>query len=50
MAQYVTGMDLDKLEAFWSEIKESPIVLGLETRGKWASHSGRSTIHTGCFQ
>ena len=28
MTQYVTGMDLDKLEAFCYAIKESPVVLG----------------------
>ncbi|MEE9597354.1 MAG: OsmC family protein [Acidiferrobacterales bacterium] len=50
MSNYVTGMDLDKLEAFRSAIKESPVVLGLEARGIWEGHSGRSTIHIGPFE
>ncbi|MDJ0957922.1 MAG: OsmC family protein [Arenicellales bacterium] len=50
MTQYVTGMDLDKLEAFRSAIKESPVVLGLEARGIWEGHSGRSTIHIGPYE
>jgi uncharacterized OsmC-like protein len=43
-------MDLDKLEAFRSALKESPVVLGLEARGIWEGHSGRSTIHIGPFE
>ena len=50
MSNYVAGMDLDKLEAFRSAIKESPVVLGLEARGIWEGHSGRSTIHIGPFE
>ncbi len=50
MSNYVTGMDLDKLEAFRSAIKESPVVLGLEARGIWEGHSGRSTIHIGPYE
>ena len=44
------GMDLDKLEAFRSAIKESPVVLRLEARGIWEGHSGRSTIHIGPYE
>ena len=50
MSNYVTGMDLDKLEAFRSALKESPVVLGLEARGIWEGHSGRSTIHIGPYE
>ena len=50
MSNYVTGMDLDKLEAFRSAIKESPIVLGLHAKGIWEGHSGRSTIHIGPYE
>ncbi len=50
MSNYVTGMDLDKLEAFRSAIKESPVILGLEARGIWEGHSGRSTIHIGPYE
>ena len=50
MSNYVAGMDLNKLEAFRSAIKESPVVLGLEARGIWEGHSGRSTIHIGPFE
>jgi uncharacterized OsmC-like protein len=46
----VTGMDLDKLEAFRSALRENPLVLGLEARGVWEGHSGRSTIHIGPFE
>ena len=45
----VHGMDLDKLEAFRSAIKENPIVLGLNARGVWEGHSGRSTVHIGPY-
>jgi len=45
----VAGMDLDKLEAFRSALRENPMVLGLEARGVWEGHSGRSTIHIGPF-
>ncbi len=50
MSNYVTGMDLEKLESFRSALKESPIVLGLEARGIWEGHSGRSTIHIGPYE
>ena len=50
MTNYVTGMDLDKLESFRSAIKEDPVVLGLEARGIWEGHSGRSTIHIGPYE
>ncbi len=46
----VTGMDLDKLEAFRYALKENPVILGLEARGVWEGHSGRSTIHIGPFE
>jgi len=46
----VSGMDLDKLEAFRSALKENPIILGLEARGVWEGHSGRSTIHIGPYK
>ncbi len=50
MSNYITGMDLDKLEAFRSAIKESPVILGLEARGIWEGHSGRSTVHIGPYE
>ena len=50
MSNYVTGMDLEKLESFRSALKESPVVLGLEARGIWEGHSGRSTIHIGPYE
>jgi uncharacterized OsmC-like protein len=50
MSNYVTGMDLEKLESFRSALKESPIVLGLEARGIWEGHSGRSTVHIGPYE
>ncbi len=50
MSNYVTGMDLEKLEAFRSAIKESPIILGLHAKGIWEGHSGRSTIHIGPYE
>jgi uncharacterized OsmC-like protein len=45
----VSGMDLDKLEAFRSALNEDPVVLGLEARAIWEGHSGRSTVHIGPF-
>lgn len=45
----VNGMDLDKLEAFRSAIKENPIILGLDARSVWEGHSGRSTVHIGPY-
>jgi uncharacterized OsmC-like protein len=50
MADIVSGMDLEKLEAFRSAIKEQPVVLGLEARGIWEGHSGRSTVHIGPYK
>ncbi len=46
----VAGMDLDKLEAFRSAIKASPVTLGLEARTIWEGHSGRSTVHIGPYE
>lgn len=45
----VSGMDLEKLEAFRSALNEDPVVLGLEARAIWEGHSGRSTVHIGPF-
>jgi uncharacterized OsmC-like protein len=44
------GMDLDKLEAFRSALNENPVILGLEARGIWEGHSGRSTVHIGPYE
>ena len=49
-ANIVSGMDLDKLEAFRSALQENPVILGLEARGVWEGHSGRSTIHIGPYE
>ena len=46
----VSGMDLDKLEAFRAALREDPVVLGLEARGVWEGHSGRSTVHIGPYR
>jgi uncharacterized OsmC-like protein len=46
---FVNGMDLEKLEAFRTAIKENPIVLGLDARSVWEGHSGRSTVHIGPY-
>ena len=46
----VNGMDLNKLEAFRSALKENPVILGLEARCVWEGHSGRSTIHIGPYE
>ena len=46
----VTGMDLDKLEAFRSALRENPVVLGLKARSVWEGHSGRSTVHIGPYE
>ena len=43
----VNGMDIGKLEAFRESLKESPVTLGLEAKGIWEGHSGRSTVHIG---
>jgi uncharacterized OsmC-like protein len=48
--QVINGMDLDKLEAFRSALKENPVVLGLEAKGVWEGHSGRSTVHIGPYK
>jgi uncharacterized OsmC-like protein len=45
----VHGMNLEKLEAFRSSIKENPVVLGLDAHGVWEGHSGRSTVHIGPY-
>ena len=50
MGTITSGMDLDKLEAFRSAIKENPVILGLEARGVWEGHSGRSTVHIGPYE
>jgi uncharacterized OsmC-like protein len=47
--QIVAGMDLEKLEAFRTEIRESPVVLGLTAHSVWEGHSGRSTVHIGPY-
>jgi uncharacterized OsmC-like protein len=47
--QIVNGMDLGKLEAFRQALAESPVVLGLEVKGIWEGHSGRSTVHIGPY-
>ena len=46
---FVQGMDLDKLEAFRSSLKENPVILGLESRSVWEGHSGRNTTHIGPY-
>ena len=46
----VNGMDLDKLEAFRESLKQSPVTLGLEVKGTWEGHSGRSTVHIGPYK
>jgi len=45
----VSGMDLDKLEAFRTSLEESPVILGLGAQGVWEGHSGRSTVHIGPY-
>lgn len=50
MGTIASGMDLDKLEAFRSAIKETPVILGLEAHGVWEGHSGRSTVHIGPYE
>ena len=49
MANIVTGMDLDKLEEFRSSLEKDPVQLGLEVKGVWEGHSGRSTVHIGPY-
>ena len=46
----VHGMDLDKLEAFRTSLKKTPMTLGLEVTGTWEGHSGRSTVHIGPYR
>lgn len=50
MARIVSGMDLDKLEAFRMALEESPVILGLGARSVWEGHSGRSTVHIGPYE
>jgi uncharacterized OsmC-like protein len=50
MEQITNGMDLNKLEAFRSALRENPVVLGLEAKGVWEGHSGRSTVHIGPYK
>ena len=45
----VTGMDLQKLEAFRKALEEKPVILGLEARSIWEGHSGRNTVHIGPY-
>jgi len=45
----VSGMDVEKLEAFRTSLKENPVTLGLEANGIWEGHSGRSTVHIGPY-
>ena len=49
-AKIASGMDLDKLEAFRAALQKDPVVLGLEARGVWEGHSGRSTVHIGPYE
>jgi uncharacterized OsmC-like protein len=46
----INGMDLQKLEAFRSSLKDRPVTLGLEAKGIWEGHSGRSTVHIGPYE
>lgn len=43
-------MDLEKLEGFRQSLEQSPITLGLEVKGIWEGHSGRSTVHIGPYR
>ncbi len=45
----VNGMNLEKLEGFRASLKKKPVTLGLEARGIWEGHSGRSTVHIGPY-
>ena len=49
MGTVVNGMDLDKLEAFRRGLATDPVNLGLEVRGVWEGHSGRSMVHIGPY-
>ena len=46
----VNGMDVEKLEAFRASLKDTPVTLGLEAKGTWEGHSGRSTVHIGPYE
>lgn len=46
----VHGMDLNKLEGFRQSLEVEPLTLGLEVRGIWEGHSGRSTVHIGPYR
>ena len=48
--QIVSGMDLDKLEAFRAALRERTVILGLGAHGVWEGHSGRSTVHIGPYE
>lgn len=50
MEHIVNGMDLDKLEGFRKAIVKNPVNLGLEVKGTWEGHSGRSTVHIGPYE
>lgn len=50
MGQISHGMDLDKLEAFRSALKDNPVILGLDAKSIWEGHSGRSTVHIGPYK
>jgi uncharacterized OsmC-like protein len=45
----IAGMDLDKLEAFRTALRETPVKLGLQAKAVWEGHSGRSTVHIGPY-
>ncbi len=45
----VTGMDLEKLEAFRKALAQEPVILGLEVKSIWEGHSGRNTVHIGPY-
>lgn len=46
----VNGMNLEKLESFRSSLEKKPVTLGLEAKGVWEGHSGRSTVHIGPYE
>jgi uncharacterized OsmC-like protein len=46
----LNGMNLEKLEAFRVSLKENPAKLGLEAKGFWEGHSGRSSVHIGPYK
>lgn len=45
----VHGMNIEKLEAFRESLNSNPVKLGLEARGVWEGHSGRSMVHVGPY-